>query len=94
MKSIHHLRHVLLKLLEGNAGDRVGDAEATLVHFDRVEQRAVGRQIAFMGHFPADFGVFEIVKVGAIGIEDAVATETEGLVDLEIKTDGWHFRAL
>ena len=61
------------------------------MHFDGVEERAVGRQVAFMGHFSGDFGVFEIVEIIAVGVKDAIAAETEGLVDLEIKTERWHF---
>ena len=91
MESVHHFGNVLLELLEGDAGDRVGNAEAAFVHFDGVEESAIGRQIAFMGHFPADFGVFEVVEIVAVGIKDAIAAETEGLMDLEIKTNRWHF---
>jgi hypothetical protein len=90
MKCVHHFGDILLKLLEGDAGEGVGDAEAAFVHFDGVEERAVGGQIAFMGDFPAYFGVFVVVEVVAVGVKDAVAAESEGLVDLEVKTDGWH----
>ena len=61
-----------------------------LVHPDRIQQRPIGRQIAFMGHFPAYFGVLVVVKVIAVGVEDAVPPEPVRLVDLEIKTDRSH----
>jgi hypothetical protein len=43
-----------------------------------------------MGDFAADFGVFEVVEVIAVGVKDAVAAKAEGLVDLEVEADGWH----
>jgi hypothetical protein len=60
------------------------------MHADRFQQRAIGGEITFVRDLAADFGVFVIVEVMPVGIEDAVSAEPEGLVDLKVKADGSH----
>lgn len=54
------------------------------------EEHARGGEVALGGDFAADVGVFEIVEVVSIGVEDAVATEAEGLMHLKVETDRSH----
>jgi hypothetical protein len=46
-----------------------------------------------VGDLAADFGVFEIVEVMTVSVEDTVATKPKGLMNLKIKTDRSYVRA-
>ena len=50
----------------------------------------VGRQVALGGDLADDLAVLVLVEVMAVGVEDAVAPQTERLMKLEIKTDRSH----
>ncbi len=87
VEGFHCFRDILLDLLQGRAGDRIGDAEPPLMNADRFQQRPIGRDIAFVGDLPADFGVFVIVEIVPVGVENAVTPKPKRLMNLKIKAD-------
>ena len=76
-----------LELVEADAGDGVGDAEVALVAFDEVEDEGGRGAVALVGDLVGDGLVFEVVEVEGVGVEDGVASEAVGLVDLEVEAD-------
>ena len=90
MECLHRLRDILLDLLEGHAGDRIGDAESSLMNADRVQQRSIGRDIAFVGYLPADFRILVIIEIVPVGVENAVTPKPKRLMNLKIKADRSH----
>jgi hypothetical protein len=93
-EAVEDLRRVLSELLQRHAGDRIRDAKPPLVLLDGLQHHAVGRQVALVGHLTHDLGVLVVVEVVAIGVENAVSAQSEGLVHLEVKTNRSHRRAV
>jgi hypothetical protein len=78
------------ELFEGDAGDREGDAEAAVVLPDVVQKHPIGGEVALLSDLFDQLGVLEVVEIMLICVEDAVPSESEGLVDLEVKADCGH----
>jgi len=72
-EAVQDLRRVPIKLLQRHARDRIGDPKPPLMLADCLEHHAIGRQVALVSHLPHDLGVFVVVEVVPIGVEDAVA---------------------
>jgi hypothetical protein len=87
-----HVRAVLFELLQQHTGQREGDPESAVVAADRIQQDAVGRQVAFRGHPVEQEAVRRLVfiDVNAIDVKEAVTTQPAGLMELKIQTDDWH----
>lgn len=84
----------LFPLVDDGSGDRVGEAEVSLVSFDEVEHELGGWAVALVGDLVADFAVGVFVEVEGVGVEDGVWLEAVWLVDLEVEVDGCHGFAL
>jgi hypothetical protein len=78
---------MLLELIERDAGDRKRDLEPAFVAADCIEQDSIRGQITFRRDFPQQLGVFVIVEVMTIGVEDRVTPKPQGLMNLEVKAD-------
>ena len=91
-EEIEHFGRERLELLERGAADRVRDAELAVVSSDEIEDEAGGGQVALGRHLAADLGVLAVVEIERIGIEDAVAAQPEGLVELEVENNARHRR--
>jgi hypothetical protein len=59
---------------------------------NQVKHQSIGGQIAFLSHLLQDrfVGVIIVVVMIISDIKEAIPSEPEGLVDLEIETDGSH----
>jgi len=88
-EGIEGLGTVQLELLDGCAGDGIGDAKAALMLLYQVQKQLVGGQIALGGNFAHDLGIEAFVKeIGAIAdIEYVEVSEAVRLMDLEIEND-------
>ena len=80
----------LFPLVDDGSGDRVGEAEVSLVSFDEVEHELGGGAVALVGDLVADLAVGVFVEVEGVGVEDGVWLKAVGLVDLEVEVDGCH----
>jgi len=90
VQEVERFRGVVFELFKGAARDGQGEAEASLVLLDEVQEEAEGGEVAMLGDAVDDDLVVAIVEVVMGGVEDGVLPEAEGLVDLEIETDGGH----
>ena len=57
---------------------------------DRFQQHLVGGEITLAGDLAQNLGVFVIVEVMPVGVEDAVTTQPERLMNLKINADRSH----
>jgi len=89
-EAVERLGRFFLELLERGPRDGIGDAEPPLVLTDGFEQHQIGREVAAVGDLAEDLRVFQIVEVVTVGIKDAVTSQAERLMHLEIKTDRCH----
>ncbi len=78
------------ELLEDDAGQGEGHAEAAVALADVVQQHLVSGKVALLGHLFDQFGVLEVVEIVPVGVEDAVAAKAKGLMNLEIEADCGH----
>lgn len=62
---------------------------------DLVEQQRVHGAVALLGHAAQDTGVLLVVEVvvTVADVEERVASEPEGLMDLEVEDDVGHDRS-
>src|SRR5947209_12819923 len=90
MKCVDHFRRMLLELLERRAAHAVADAKPPFVLADHIEHHLVGRQVTFGRYLAQDLAILVFVEVMAVGIEDAVAPQAKGLMNLKVETDRSH----
>jgi hypothetical protein len=57
---------------------------------DVVQKHPIGGEVALLSDLFDQLGVLEVVEIMLICVEDAVPSESEGLVDLEVKADCGH----
>jgi hypothetical protein len=57
---------------------------------DQFQQQPIGRQVAFIRHFPADLHVLEIVEIVALRIKNCKRSQPVRLVNLKIKANCGH----
>jgi hypothetical protein len=87
LEGIEDLGIIAFELVHDDAGKGIGTAELSFEGLDEFENHVVCGQIALIGNFSKDFGVFVFVEVGCIGIEDAVSSESKWLVHLKVKAN-------
>ncbi len=87
VKSAHDLRGILFELFNDDPSAGIGDLELSGVLSDEVEDKLIGGQIALFGYFVDNLLVVVVVEVIGVRVEDGVASEPIGLVNLEIETN-------
>ena len=93
LEAVEDLGLVLGELVERDAGDRERNLELALPLLDHFQQQGVHGQVAFAGDFIKNgaVGFHVLVEVALADVEEAVAAQAVGLMDLEIETDRRHF---
>ncbi len=89
LERLQHFGSPALELLHRGERDRERHPEAPLVSVDLLEKELVHGQVAAAGHLAHHLlveGVVEVV-LAAADVEDAVAPEPVGLVDLEVEAE-------
>ncbi len=89
-EQVQHIGRPRLDLIEHHARHRVGNLEGALVNLHHVADEPRRRTVALVGHLQQNLLVLGVVKVERIGVEDRVAAQAVGLVDLKIEDDGGH----
>jgi hypothetical protein len=56
----------------------------------QIQQQPVGGKITLICHLPADGGIFRVVEIVVVFIKYRVVPQSEGLMDLKIKTHRSH----
>ena len=89
-EAVEHLGSKTLKLVKGDARDGESDLETRTVALDELEEEGIHGEVSLGSYLFNNLRIGIIVKVIVrfANVEKAVATETEGLVHLEVKTDG------
>ena len=89
LEALDHIRGEALELLQGAAGDGIGNLELAFVLFDELQHELVHREVALLGDAAQDGAVGKVVVIVRIlaDIEKAVQAEPGGLMDLEIQAD-------
>jgi hypothetical protein len=90
VKGAHDFGAVFLELFENHSCDAEGDFESAFVAANHLQQEPVGRQVAFVGDFSANGGVFEFIEVADRFVKDGIMPEAEGLMNLKVKTNRGH----
>jgi hypothetical protein len=80
------------ELFEGDSGNGEGDLEPAPMMADLLQQDIGGGQVARLGDPLKDGAIFFLIfiRVFPADIEEGIMAEADGLVDLEITTDGGH----
>ena len=84
-----HFRSEALELLQGAAGDGIGDLEFALALPDQVQHELVHGQVTLLGDAAEDGPVGKVIVIMGVfaDIEKSVQAEPGGLMDLEIQAD-------
>jgi len=90
VESAQNFRRVALKLIEQHPGYAVCDLEPTVESPYQVQDKTVRGEVAFIGDFPANRTVFEIVEILVITVEYGVVSKPQRLMHLEVKANRWH----
>ena len=85
----NHLRAEALELLQGAAGDGIGDLELALVLIDKLQHLLVHGQVALLRYAAQDGAVGKVIVIVGIlaDIEKSVQAEPGGLMDLKIQAN-------
>ena len=67
-----YLRRKLFELLKQYAGDAIGYLEFSLVFADKLKHQFIRGKVAFVGDFPAYFGVLIIVEVVIAAVKNVI----------------------
>ena len=89
LEAVENLRAEALELVQGGAGNGIGNLEFALMFLDEFQHELVHREIALLRDTACNRAVGEVIIVMGIlaDIEKSVQAQPHGLMDLEIQTD-------
>jgi len=92
LEAVQHFGRVLLKKVQGRAGNGKGQTEGALVAADEPEHKLVGGQIAEARCPQQGFAVAVVVFVQRVlpHVEHGVAAQLIRLVNLKTQAESWH----
>ena len=67
-----YLRRKLFELLKQNAGDAIGYFKLSPVFADKLQHQFICGEVAFVGDFPAYFGILIIVQVVIAAVKNGI----------------------
>jgi len=76
-----------MELLHQGTGYTVGYLKFAAKSLNCIKKKAIGRKIALICNFSADGMVLDLVKIRIRLVKHCVVPETEGLMNLKIKTN-------
>ncbi len=91
VESVDDFGGMEFELFHRGAGDGEGEAKLSIKFLDQLEQDPIHGEITAFGDGFDEAGVESAVEVRGIAVEDGIFPQSEGLVDLEIKTNRRHW---
>ena len=89
LEAFNDLRCIQFKLLQGKARDGESNVEILSVLFDQLQHQSICRQITLLCNALEQTAVLEIIIIVMIDphLEETISFQSEGLVNLKVKTN-------